>query len=176
MSRAETGNECWATNQVTIFLLLLAMVLMRDSIDNELIQAVCLACLLSLIISEVEMNRDTDPISDMRSNPATAADSSDEYFPSDIGPSSEVLEDSDAESTPYSDDDEIEAGKSPAHQKTASDISTRRPIEAYSSMTSGTETTHNQGITWKPMPPKSIVPTKHLPNKDSQSLSIRFVP
>ncbi|MGI6549891.1 MAG: hypothetical protein ACOX4Q_07625 [Syntrophomonadales bacterium] len=174
MSKSETGNEFNSLSQVTIVILLLAVVLMRDDIDRDLIQAICLACLLSLIINEVEVNRVIEPSSDMKSDSA-AADSGEEHLSSESDSSSEVLEDFDVESTPDFEDD-FEFSTSPGHQKTTSDISNRRPIEVYSSIPSETKTTHNQDITWKPMPPKSIVPTKHLPNKESQSLSIRFVP
>ena len=68
MGKSEVGNELHSLNQVTIALLLLAMVLMRDTMDSEVILAICLACILSLVITEVELSQ--DPVSDINRNSA----------------------------------------------------------------------------------------------------------
>lgn len=169
MNKLESDHDLYSVNQVTIALLLLAMALMKDSIDNDTVQAICLTCILSLIIKEVESNQDKDSVPGM-SRDMTTADLSEalstdpvtetvEEFPDDSTPEHQFQEESEAQK------------KSEANPEIPS---SRRLIDAYSNIPSGKEINYHQGITWKNMPPKSIVPTKHSSNKEFHNLSIRF--
>ena len=174
MSKSETGYEFYSVNQVAVVLLLFAMVLMRDTIDNEIMEAICLACILSLIVKEVESNQDKNRVPAMKRDMTPAESgvgySSDEDL---ADPLDDMEEDHPFSSTPEHHAHELEMNESLGSNSRIPP--TRRPIDVYSRIPSGTEAPHHQGITWKPMPPKSIVPTKQ-PSNNEQSLSIRFVP
>ena len=172
MSKLENDHDLYSVNQVTVALLLLAMVLMKDSIDNDTIQAICLTCILSLIIKEVEANQDKDSVPGV-SRDMTTADLSEGHPSLSTDPVTETEEEFPADSTPeHQFQEESEAHKSLGPNPEIP--SSRRLIEAYSSIPSGKEINYHQGITWKPMPPKSIVPAKHSSNKEFRNLSIRF--
>lgn len=180
MSKMETDPEFFSLNQLTISLLLLSMVLMKETIDQEIVQAICLACMLSLIIKEVDSHRENDRSPEFRADLAPT-DSSEEYHTPDLDladPPSRMEEDSPTENIldhHYVSESEDLSSLRP-RLKTAPDMSARRPIEAFSTVPSRTGASHHQSITWKPMPPKSIVPTQHRSNKEFHSLSIRFLP
>lgn len=170
MSKLETDHDFYSINQVTIALLLLAMVLMRDSIDNEIVQAVCLACLLSLLIKEAELCQDKDSVSEVIDNTETAFDEEHTSYSDSPAETSEYIPSSSTSAQHSNEESGLQKQSSPEPEIP----SYRRPVEVYSSIPGGTGTTHQQAITWKPMPPKSIVPTKHPQNKEAQNLSIRF--
>ncbi|MGE5544166.1 MAG: hypothetical protein ACM3UW_04270 [Bacillota bacterium] len=176
MNKSETNPEIYSVSQITVALLLLTMVLLRDSIDNEMFQAICLACILSLVITEVELSQDKDNVPELKGDMATA-DFSGRQPSLSADPPAEAIEELPSKNTPH--DQTQEASEVPKHSgassATPSTASYRRPVEVYNSIPSGRDTNYHQGITWKPMPPKSIVPTKHVPNKESHNLSIRFV-
>jgi len=176
VGKSEVANEFQSLSQLTIALLLLAMVLMRDTIDSEVIQAICLACILSLVITEVESSRDQDPVSDIdwnlpegdldREQFTSAPDipiGTVEDFPADDGPGHHAYVESGVQDR---DEPCREKSSIPPH---------RRPITAYSSVPDETGKSHQREIRWKPMPPKSVVPTKNPSTKETHTLSIRFV-
>ncbi|MGI6514409.1 MAG: hypothetical protein GX052_04080 [Syntrophomonadaceae bacterium] len=174
MGKSEVGNELHSLNQVTIALLLLAMVLMRDTMDSEVILAICLACILSLVITEVELSQ--DPVSDINRNSAEG-DPGQEQFTTATGTPIATVE-----GFPVDDDPGHHAyAESGTHEQDEPDPNQpsipphRRPITAYSSVPDETGTAHNREVRWKPMPPKSVVPTKNPATKETHTLSIRFV-
>ncbi len=176
VGKSEVANEFQSLSQLTIALLLLAMVLMRDTLDSELIQAICLACLLSLVITEVELSRDQDFVADINTNSA-GGNPSPERFNTATGTPVAAAEEFSADDSPshhaYAEPEADEQGQPDRDQPSIP--SYRRPITAYSSIPDEAGSTDNREIRWKPMPPRSVVPTKNPSTKETHTLSIRFV-
>lgn len=176
VGKSEVAIEFQSLNQVTIALLLLALVLMRDTIDSELIQAICLACILSLVITEVELSRDQDPVPDINWD-LPEGEPDPEHFTAvpDIptGSAAEVPADDGLGDHAYAESGVQDQGES--YPEKSSIPPHRRPITAYSSVSDETGTSTNREIRWKPMPPKSVVPTKNPSTKETHTVSIRFV-
>lgn len=165
--------EFHSVNQIAIVLLLLVIATKRDTIDNEVMEAICLACILSLLVKEVQSGQDEVPL------PAIKKDA-------DTSEPGGILETADEE-LEFTDDMEEEQAmdETPGHRSVEREINrpsmphsgipaTRRPLDAYS-IIPGTETPRHQTVAWKPMPPKSIVPVKQA-SSNEHSLSIKFAP
>ncbi len=161
MLSKSNASDISCLNQTAISLLLLAMILIEEPFDQEIIQIIGLACILSLIIKEVDSQWDTNLKAENRPDtkkPASVVSTD---------PPSEMVDKAPSKDTT---DRKFTSGP---NSKTDPGASTRRPVKTYDVIPNGT--VHSQDIIWKPMPPKSIVPTRPQSRKESHSLSIKFI-